>query len=123
MLPPNSIHIGFFFITTDGLFLQTRPGTPLNSEFRGSVTIEADEALAVRLNESFDHEDVSVLGHVSDRDGNGRSGAVATLHASNVVLKSDIAVRAFEISTSENRGSALDNWLQAESDLLIGVGE
>ena len=76
----------------------------------------------MRLNESFDREDVSVFGQ-SAIAITTVTPAVATMHASNVVLESDVAVRAFAKSTSVNRGPALDNRLQAERDLLISVGE
>ncbi len=65
----------------------------------------------------FNHQQVSILGRMGERTISG-SIKVRSLIAKKVVLQSDIALRAFDIWRSESGGSALDNWLRAERELL-----
>jgi len=58
---------------------------------------------------------VSILGHLGE---DPRLSPGEMIIPSNVVLHSDVAVRAFEIYESRRGGSALDNWLAAERQLL-----
>src|SRR5271157_3208872 len=44
-----------------------------------------------------------------------------SLIAAKVVLQTHIELRAFNISQSAHSGSALDNWLRAEKELLVGA--
>jgi hypothetical protein len=46
---------------------------------------------------------------------------VHSLIAAKVVLQTHIELRAFNISQSAHSGSALDNWLRAEKELLVGA--
>src|SRR5271157_637057 len=44
-----------------------------------------------------------------------------SLIAAKVVLQTHIELRAFNISQSAHSGSALDNWLRADKELLVGA--
>jgi hypothetical protein len=46
---------------------------------------------------------------------------VHSLIAAKVVLQTHIELHAFNISQSAHSGSALDNWLRAEKELLVGA--
>jgi Protein of unknown function (DUF2934) len=76
-----------------------------------------DDELArfVREHEFGEHRRVSILG---DQGLGPRGELVAILNPSNVVSHHHIAVRAYEIYRSGQGGSAFDNWLAAERQLL-----
>ena len=59
---------------------------------------------------------VSILGVVTTEDAEVGPGEVLQAHC--IVTHDDIAVRAFEICQSRHGGSAFDNWLSAERQLL-----
>jgi hypothetical protein len=69
----------------------------------------------VREHELDEHRRVSILG---DEGLAPRGELVAILNPSNVVSHHHIAVRAYEIYASGHGGSAFDNWLAAERQLL-----
>lgn len=118
MVTTDQIFAGNFSITTDGFLLFLPQDSPLNGEFHGLVDVDLDPSLAIRLDQAFDRQDVSVLGHVGSRSIG--SEQVRTLLVTNAVLKSDVAFRALEFSKLEDTGSPEDNWLRAERDLLLG---
>jgi len=113
----DQIFAGNFLITTDVYLLQVARDSPLSGEFQGFVDVDPVASLAVRLDNSFDRADVSVLGHVGRRNRGGVD-EIPSLRIKNMVLRSDIAVRAFEISMLGDSGSAEENWRRAEYDLL-----
>ena len=69
----------------------------------------------------FKDKRVSVLGYIGDPSLTGDPNSslrVKSLIVSKLVLQSEIAVRAYYIFQSGHGGSALDNWLSAERELL-----
>ena len=67
----DQIFAGNFLITTDVYLLQVARDSPLSGEFQGFVDVDPVASLAVRLDNSFDRADVSVLGHVGRRNRGG----------------------------------------------------
>jgi hypothetical protein len=107
----DRIFVGTFTFTTDDFLL--KPPGPVNFI---DVTLEGN--LLQTVNESgFNHKMVSIFGRMGERVITG-SVTVPSLIAKQVVTQQNIAVRAFEISQSGGSGSALDNWLRAERELL-----
>ena len=88
----DEIFAGNFLITTDVYLLQVSRDSPLSGEFQGFVDVDPVASLAVRLDNSFDRADVSVLGHVGRRNRGG-ADEIPSLRIKNMVLRSDIAVR------------------------------
>lgn len=101
----DRIFTGTLFITTDNF--QLKP--PGNEPF-----IDLDFTF---LDDRLDRQDISVLGHLGERKITDFTG-VRSIIAMNVVPKHDIAVRAYEIYESGQGGTAEDNWLRAERQLL-----
>ena len=118
MVSTDQIFAGNLFITTDGFLLILPQDSPLNGDTHGLIDVDLDPSLASRLDQAFDRQDVSVLGHIGSRSIGAEQ--IRTLVVTNVVLKSDVALRALEFSRFEDTGSPTDNWLRAERDLLLG---
>jgi hypothetical protein len=101
--------------STDGFFIQFTD----NSQF---IDLSGDAVMQTNFEENtFNHKLVSLLGHMGERSLGGDPDSLPKVHsliAAKIVLQSDIAVRAFAISQSAENGSALDNWLRAERELL-----
>jgi hypothetical protein len=110
MDPHERIFVGTFLITTDNFLLQ--PPNPSNF-----IDVSPEPDLALSLDQRFDREFVSILGHMAERPLSG-SQKVATLITKKIALRKDIELRAFEIFRSREGGSALANWLRAERELL-----
>lgn len=72
------------------------------------------------LGNRFNHKQVSILGRRGKRPlgGDPDSPTVPTFLVRNMVTQAEIAKRAFEIHQSGRGGSALDDWLRAERQLL-----
>jgi hypothetical protein len=66
---------------------------------------------------TFDRQQVSILGHMGERVLSG-SIKKPSLIVRNIVTHEAVARRAFEIFDSGRGGSAFDNWLRAEMELL-----
>jgi hypothetical protein len=71
----------------------------------------------IRLVNQLVGSQVSILG-IPEEPTNPVYGTVPSILAEKIVRHSDIAVRAFEIYASGRGGSAFENWLEAESELL-----
>jgi hypothetical protein len=93
------------------------PDFRLESPADGFLLVFFDDDLKrfVIDHELAHHRRVSVLGS-EGLDERGR--LVAILNPSNAVSHHHIAVRAYEIYASGQGGSAFDNWLAAERQLL-----
>src|SRR5271165_2616926 len=113
----DRIMSGRITFTTDDFLIQFTD----NGEF---IDLSGDAVLQPNFEENrFNHQRVSVFGHMGDRaltgDPNSDSSPkVHSLIAAKVVLQTDIALRAFNIYQAADNGSALDNWLRAEKELL-----
>jgi len=113
----DEIFAGNFLITTDVYLLQVARDSPHSGEFPGFVDVNPAASLAVRLDDSFDHVDVRYWAMLGVATGGG-ADEMPSLRIKNMVLRSDIAVRAFEISILEDSGSAENNWQRADYLLL-----
>jgi hypothetical protein len=75
--------------------------------------------IEVRTDDRLNHQRVSVLGRMGHRQlGIENTMWVPSLVASKLVTHAEIALRALAISESALGGSAFDNWLRAEKELL-----
>jgi hypothetical protein len=107
----QQIFWGTLFSDTDDYLLEGSDGIPTKVDF---FVDRPDLALFV-TNEGLDrHQQVSILGHMGE---DPRLGLKPVIIAENIASHKDIALCAFELSSSSS-GSALDNWLQAERQLL-----
>ena len=115
MQPADEIRSGrITFTTADFLIQFTENGQFIDLSGEGTEQKGFDE-------NTYNHRRVSVIGHMGDRPigGDPLSPRVPSFIAKKIVLQTDIAVRAFEIFHSPQSGSALDNWLRAERELLV----
>jgi hypothetical protein len=110
MHPSEHVTVGTFVITTDNFLLL--PPSP--ADF---MDVSPEPRLALELDQRFDGQFVSILGHMGERH-RSPSDRVPSLIASKIVLQKDIERRAFEIFCAGNGGSALSHWLRAEAELL-----
>jgi hypothetical protein len=115
MSEKESIYSGTITFTTDDIFIGFE-GHDQNVDVSGEVVFQPN------FNENpFNHQHASVLGHMGERSLDGipnSSLRVRSLIAKKAVLQSDIALRAFNFFQSGRGGSAVDNWLRAERELL-----
>jgi len=66
---------------------------------------------------ALDGQSVSILGHMGERVITG-SITTPSIIGRKVIAQKAIELKAFEISISPGAGSAFDNWLRAERELL-----
>ncbi len=115
MSEEESIFSGTITFSTDDIFIQFTE----NGQF---VDLSGDVITQPNFEENpFNHQRASVLGHIGERSLTGDPNSfprVRSLIATKAVLQSDIALRAFNFFQSGHGGSALDNWLRAERELL-----
>jgi len=111
----DRIMSGTVTFSTDAFFIQLTD----NGQF---IDLSGDAVLQPNFEENtFNHKRVSVFAHMGDRSLGGDPNSLPKVHsliAAKVVLQTDIALRAFNIFQSAHHGSALDNWLRAERELL-----
>jgi hypothetical protein len=112
MHPNEYVTVGTFVITTDNFLLL--PPSP-----QDFIDVSPDSRLAPEVDQRFDGQFVSILGHMGERH-RSPSDRVPSLIARKIVLQKDIERRAFEIFCEGHGGSALSHWLRAEAELLRG---
>jgi hypothetical protein len=110
MSQDDHITVGMFVVTSDN-FLLLPPG-PANF-----IDVSPVPQLALELDSQLDGQYVSILGHMGERQ-RGQSEKIPSLIAQSIVTHKDIQQRAFEIFQTKGSGSALGDWLRAESELL-----
>jgi hypothetical protein len=117
-MPKDRIMSGRITFSTDAVFIQLTD----NGQF---IDLSGDAVLQPNFEENtFNHQRVSVFGHMGDRSLGEDPNSFPKVHsfiAAKVVLQTHIELRAFNISQSAHSGSALDNWLRAEKELLVGA--
>jgi|SRR5450755_4126340 len=109
----HRIFAGTFILTTDDFLLNpdNRDLPPFTD-----LTLPLDLQLLPDLEARFSKHRVSILGRVGTRSLG--SLEILTLLVDKMVLQAEIARRAFAIFEAGQAGSALDNWLRAERQLL-----
>jgi len=112
----DRITAGRIRFTTDAFLIQFTDKSQF-IDFSGDATLQPDFD-----EHTYNHQRVSTIGHMGDRSTGGDPNAfprVQSFIARRIVLQRDVAVRAFEIFQSGRGGSALDDWVQAERELLL----
>jgi hypothetical protein len=103
---PSRIYCGTLVMTDDTFHLKrANSGTVLDVSFWSFD------------GHRFERQQVSILGHLGGRLVPGGQ-VVPSIIAKAVASHAAIARRAYEIHQSAARGSATDNWLRAERELL-----
>ena len=107
----EQIFWGTLFSDTDDFLLEGPTGIPTKVDFFA----DKPELETLVTNQGLDrHQQVSILGHMGV---DPRLGLAPCIIAENIVSHNDIALCAFEMHKSGG-GSAFDNWLLAERQLL-----
>jgi hypothetical protein len=120
----EEIRIGLFVTTSDNFILnQEAPDGRslgfLDVTFEGPSNHLLTDAGGFEFESRFNHKRVSILGRLGKRNLSGDAGPeITTFFVRNMVTQAEIAKLAFEIHQSGRGGSALDDWLRAERQLL-----
>jgi|SRR5271166_2639431 len=121
----EEIRIGEFVVTTDDFILSQeapdgRPLGFLDVTFEGPSSHLLTDAGGFEFEPRFNHKRVSILGRLGKRNlaGDDSGPEITTFFVRNMVTRAEIAELAFEIHQSGRGGSALDDWLRAERQLL-----
>lgn len=112
----DKIVTGLITFSSDAFFIQPTD----NGQF---IDLSGDAVQQPNLEEfRFHHHHASVLGHMGQRSIEGEDSdglpKVRTLIAKAIALRSDIELRAFELSQRHPNSTPVQNWLRAERDLL-----
>ena len=106
---------GTFSSDSDDFLLQEVAGARPLVQVTYSPVSDVDEGRVGSLADS--RQQVSILGH-QGQPAMTELGTLPSIVAERIVSHEDVARRAFEIYESGRGGSAFDNWLVAERQLL-----